>query len=87
MEAQPSPKSTSRSMGTHCRWYHQTVYVGDLGDSHMAGDGSDVHNDPSPLFSHVWDDELRKPHWGEEIGFKRLAGNIQVHIQDWTCSK
>lgn len=55
-------------------------------DSHVSGDRSNVDNDPSPIFSHLWDDELRESHWGEEIGFKRLAGNIQVYIQDRTYS-
>ena len=35
----------------------------------------------------MWDDKLRKPHWGEEVRFKRCPGGVQLHIQDWACLK
>lgn len=35
----------------------------------------------------MWDDKLRKPHWGEEVRFKRISDSIEIHVQDWTYSK
>ena len=31
----------------------------------------------------MWDDKLRKPHWGEDICFEQISGIIYVHVQDW----
>ena len=58
-----------------------------MGDSHIASDGSDIHNNSAPLCGHVWDNKLRKPQWAEEIRLKRVSGSIQVHVQDWACHK
>lgn len=57
------------------------------GHSHIAGDRSDVHNDPAPLCGHMWNDKLRKPHRGEEVRLERASGSIQIHVQGWAYEK
>lgn len=51
-------------------------------DSHSSGDRPDVDNNPSSLLSHRWNYKLGESQRGEEIGFKCLAGNVDVRIQD-----
>lgn len=78
----PSWKSTPRSTGSRCKQGHRTARADGRRNSHIPGDGSNIHNNPAPPFRHVWDDKLREPHWSEEVYFEHVPGSSLVNIQD-----